>query len=86
MLGWQFYNRILEETTRNFTPLLIWVFIMKQLKDIETEEYNMEVYECECGFHVGIDYSYLEQVGSVVIKCPNESCNNEITVKAAHLR
>lgn len=44
---------------------------MKYLGDAETDKYSLEVHECECGFHFGVDTSYLEQVGGVDFICPN---------------
>jgi hypothetical protein len=44
---------------------------MKRLKSIETEEYSLEVIECECGMHIGVDATYLLQVGDLFIYCPN---------------
>jgi len=49
---------------------------MKRLKDIETDEYSLEVYECKCGFHIGLDATYIEAVDTVYTKCPN--CGEEI--------
>lgn len=43
---------------------------MKRLKDVETDRYVLEVYECDCGFHIGLDASYLDQVGDIIIPCP----------------
>ena len=51
---------------------------MKQLKSIETDQYSLQVYECGCGFHIGIDASYLDQVGNVISTCP--SCNNRLII------
>jgi len=35
------------------------------------EKYELEVVECDtCGFHLGLDASYLEQVGGVKLFCP----------------
>lgn len=48
---------------------------MKKLKSIETDQYMLEVYECECGFHIGIDATYLDQIGDVCVGCPNCSEN-----------
>lgn len=31
---------------------------------------ELEVMECVCGFHLGVDFTYLEQVGKVDINCP----------------
>ncbi len=43
---------------------------MKRLKSCETEQYALEVIECDCGFHLGIDATYLDQVGDFKINCP----------------
>lgn len=32
---------------------------------------ELEVYECDCGYHYGIDSSYLQQVGSMNHMCPS---------------
>lgn len=41
--------------------------------------YELEVVECNgCGFHLGIDATYLEQVGDVVLKCP--SCGITLSI------
>jgi len=50
------------------------------LKPIETDEYSLEVIECDCGFHIGIDAIYLDQVGPVDVLCP--SCKILINVGA----
>ncbi len=52
---------------------------MQRLDDVETEKFSLEVYECDCGFHIGLDTSYLDQVGEIIINCP--SCNVEINTK-----
>lgn len=49
---------------------------MKRLRGVETEEYALEVIECVCGFHLGLDVTYLLQVDDFVITCP--SCGQEI--------
>jgi len=51
----------------------------KYLQDVETEKVSLEVYECGCGFHMGIDATYLDQVGPVTIKCP--SCKEQIQIE-----
>lgn len=48
---------------------------MKKLKSIETDQYSLEVYECDCGFHIGLDFSYIDQMGDVCVLCPNCSEN-----------
>lgn len=49
---------------------------MKRLLSVETEQYILEVIECDCGYHMGVDVAYLDQVGDFVIKCP--SCTTDI--------
>lgn len=41
-----------------------------KIGEVETEKFALEVWECECGFHIGIDISYLEQVGPLTVRCP----------------
>ncbi len=53
---------------------------IKILDPIETEEYSLEVIECDCGFHIGLDATYLEQVGPIDVKCP--SCKEIIGIGA----
>jgi len=50
----------------------------KELKPIETDEYSLCVYQCKCGFHIGLDATYLEQVGDIITICP--SCKNSIQI------
>jgi hypothetical protein len=52
---------------------------MKTMESIEMEKYSLEVVECDCGFHLGVDLSYLDQVGGINIKCP--SCGRGISIK-----
>ena len=49
---------------------------MKRLQGISTEQYELEVVECDCGFHIGLDATYLVQVGDCTVTCP--SCQAEI--------
>ena len=46
----------------------------------ESERCSLDVVECKCGFHLGIDTTYLDQVDGVDIKCP--SCGEMISVCA----
>ena len=49
----------------------------KLVENIETNKVCLEVYECTCGYHMGIDSSYLEQVDeNISLECP--SCGEEI--------
>ena len=53
---------------------------MKWLTPDEVKDkVEMEVIECDCGFHMGIDVTFLEQVGDFKINCP--SCNAEINTE-----
>jgi hypothetical protein len=49
---------------------------MKRLKSIENDQVALEVLECDCGFHLGIDVTFLDQVGDFKLSCP--SCKREI--------
>ena len=44
---------------------------MKRLQSAKTDDVDLEVIECDCGFHIGVDVSYLLQVGDVKIQCPS---------------
>lgn len=46
------------------------------LESIETEKCRLKVYEYACGFHIGVDATYLEQVGDLDLDCPN--CKSRI--------
>ena len=55
---------------------------MKELKSVETEEYVLCVFECDCSFHIGLDYSYLDQVDDIKIECPVcKKCINTKNIK-----
>jgi hypothetical protein len=49
---------------------------MKRLTSSVTEEYELEVVECDCGYHMGMDATYLLQVEDFITICP--SCQTEI--------
>ena len=40
---------------------------------------TLQVHECDCGFHIGMDATYLEQVGNIVTQCP--SCKTVLKIK-----
>jgi len=48
----------------------------KRLPSIESGQVQLEIVECPCGYHMGIDATFLEQVGDFVTKCP--SCGRGI--------
>ena len=49
---------------------------MKRLDSVENDKVQLEVIECECGFHLGLDATYLDQVADIVMHCP--ACGIEI--------
>ena len=49
---------------------------MIRLKSVETDEVQLEIGECDCGYHFGIDATFLESGGDFKFRCP--SCETEI--------
>ena len=48
-----------------------------KIGEVETDRFVLEVIECgRCGYHIGVDSSYLDQVGDINIKCPG--CDDEL--------
>lgn len=54
---------------------------MKRLDSIENDQVQMEVIQCDCGYHMGIDSTYLDEVGDFVTHCP--SCG--VTINTAEI-
>ena len=46
------------------------------MKRVPLSKCEIEVLECDCGYHMGLDSSFLEQVGHFKTICP--SCEKEI--------
>ena len=46
------------------------------MKRVPLNKCEIEVIECDCGYHMGIDSSFLEQVGHFKTRCP--SCDKVI--------
>ena len=46
---------------------------MRRLKSVENDQVQLEVIECDCGYHMGIDATFLDQIGDVFLICP--ACN-----------
>lgn len=45
---------------------------MKRLtKEEANEVMELEYVECDCGFHLALDASYLDQVDDIKINCPS---------------
>jgi len=49
---------------------------MKRLDSVENDQVQLEVIECDCGYHMGIDATYLDQISDFITRCP--SCQAEI--------
>lgn len=49
----------------------------KFIESVTTDKVELEVYECECGFHLGIDATYIDQVSDCSFICP--SCGISIS-------
>jgi hypothetical protein len=49
---------------------------MKRLNSVETDKVQLEVIECDCGFHIGLDATFIDQVDDIICRCP--SCGKEI--------
>lgn len=43
---------------------------MKYITDIDQFPFVLEVYECECGGHIGLDSTFLDQVDDIRMECP----------------
>lgn len=49
---------------------------MRRLASIDTNTVSLEIGECDCGYHFGVDAEFLIQVGDFIFTCP--SCKIEI--------
>jgi hypothetical protein len=45
--------------------------VMKRLNSIENDQVQLEVIECDCGFHIGLDATFIDQVQDFKINCPS---------------
>jgi hypothetical protein len=43
----------------------------KWIEWIEIDKYSLEVFECDCGFHIGLDAVFLNRSGDVKVSCPS---------------
>jgi hypothetical protein len=44
---------------------------MKRLDSIENAQVQLEVIECDCGYHMGIDATFIDQVDDFKVNCPS---------------
>ena len=51
---------------------------LRELKPANYYRSKLRVFECSCGFHIGLDFTYLDQVGGIDIECP--ACSKIIHV------
>ena len=49
---------------------------MKQLQSAKHPQAEIDVIECDCGYHMGVDATFIDQVGDFRASCP--SCGQEI--------
>jgi len=54
---------------------------MKRLKSVENGEVSLEIGECDCGYHFGVDSTFLDQQGDFRFACP--SCGTLIDTAQA---
>ena len=50
----------------------------KAIGAVKTDRFLLSVYKCKCGFYIGLDKRYLEQVDDVNVECP--SCGKKTIV------
>jgi len=43
---------------------------MRRLNSVENDQVQLEVFECDCGFHIGLDFTYLAQEEDLKVPCP----------------
>jgi len=46
----------------------------KYIESLQGNTSSIEVVECGCGYHMGFDGSYLDQVGDIECECPACGC------------
>jgi hypothetical protein len=54
----------------------------KYIEDHDTEKCELEIYECQCGFHIGVDATFLGQMTDPAFKIVCPSCGNGMTFEA----
>ena len=42
----------------------------KYLFDMFNEKVELTIFECPCGFHIGLDSTYIDQISDIEINCP----------------
>lgn len=49
---------------------------MKRLRSVENDQVQLEIGVCDCGYHFGIDATFLDQVTDFIFECP--ACGRKI--------
>lgn len=49
------------------------------MKRKDISQCEMEIIECDCGYHLGVDSTFIEQVGHFITECP--SCKKKINTE-----
>jgi hypothetical protein len=44
---------------------------IKRMKPAFGDGYELDVLECGCGFHIGLDITFLDQVKEIQMPCPS---------------
>lgn len=52
------------------------------MKLVPISKCEIEIIECTCGYHMGVDVTYLDQVGDFITTCP--SCGLEIDTQKVY--
>lgn len=56
---------------------------MKWIESHEGEKAQLDIFECKCGFHLGLDATYLDQIGNIALLCP--SCSEWLDTARAQM-
>jgi len=46
------------------------------MKQVNIDKCEIEIIECDCGYHLGVDMTFIAQVGHFITDCP--SCKTMI--------
>ena len=49
------------------------------MKQVDIKKCEIEIIECDCGYHLGVDMTFVEQVGDFTTICP--SCKKMIDTR-----
>lgn len=52
---------------------------MEKIEVIKQNNYSLDVYKCQCGFVLGVDSDYLDDVLTILIRCP--ACTKMLVIE-----